>query len=80
MKKEDLNKGDILYLVKDVYYIYLDITYGRGYKVLDFTFDYLDQVTGVKIVNDKGLISWYTVEKFSSLAEIRRKKLNSLKI
>lgn len=51
-----------------------------GYKVLDFTFDYLDQVMGVKIVNDKGLISWYTVEKFSSLAEIRRKKLNSLKI
>lgn len=30
MKKEDLNKGDILYLVKDVYYLYLDITYGRG--------------------------------------------------
>lgn len=79
MKKEDLNKGDILYLVKDVYYL-SNITYGRGYKVLDFTFDYLDQVMGVKIVNDKGLISWYTVEKFSSLAEIRRKKLNSLKI
>lgn len=53
-----------------------EITINNKYKIVEFD----NHMNWIRVLNDKGKVEWYTINRFITIDELRHNKLNELGI
>lgn len=53
-----------------------EITTNNKYKIVEFD----NHMNWIRVLNDKGKVEWYTINRFITIDELRHNKLNELGI
>ncbi len=53
-----------------------EITINNKYKIVEFD----NHINWIRVLNDKGKVEWYTINRFITIDELRHNKLNELGI
>lgn len=53
-----------------------EITINNKYKIVEFD----NHMNWIRVLNDKGKVEWYTINRFTTIDELRHNKLNELGI